>query len=67
MDAGAEYGGYCSDVSRTFCPSGSFTPAQADLYQLVLDVQQKCIEVRFLECCTPQKDDFNVTLSPEFI
>lgn len=43
MDAGAEFGGYASDVTRTFPVGRRFEGAQRDLYQLVLDVQQTAI------------------------
>ncbi|GAA5975246.1 hypothetical protein JCM11641_004408 [Rhodosporidiobolus odoratus] len=38
LDAGCEYGGYASDVTRTFPVSSSFTSAQRDLYEAVLRV-----------------------------
>ncbi len=40
VDAGCEYGGYSSDLCRTFPASGRFTPRQAELYRLVLEAQQ---------------------------
>lgn len=40
MDVGAEYGHYTADVTRTFPVSGKFTPAQADIYQIVYDAQE---------------------------
>ncbi|MGE0598937.1 MAG: aminopeptidase P N-terminal domain-containing protein [Dehalococcoidia bacterium] len=43
MDAGAEFEGYASDVTRTFPVGPRFSGAQRDLYQLVLDVQQSAI------------------------
>ena len=43
IDAGAEIGGYASDVTRTFPVNGTFEGAQRDLYQLVLDVQRTAI------------------------
>ena len=43
IDAGAEIGGYASDVTRTFPVNGRFEGAQRDLYQLVLDVQRAAI------------------------
>lgn len=47
IDAGAEVGGYASDVTRTFPIGPRFEGIQRDLYQLVLDVQQAAIgEVR---------------------
>jgi len=39
MDAGAEYEGYAADVTRTIPVSGSFSPEQRALYQLVRDAQ----------------------------
>ena len=44
VDAGAEYGGYASDITRTFPVNGRFTDAQRDIYSLVLEAQQACIE-----------------------
>lgn len=43
IDAGAEYGGYASDITRTFPINGRFTDAQRDIYQLVLEAQETCI------------------------
>lgn len=39
IDAGAEYGGYAADVTRTLPVSGTFTPDQRALYQTVRDAQ----------------------------
>jgi Xaa-Pro aminopeptidase len=44
MDAGAEYFGYVSDVTRTWPVNGSFTAAQKDLYEAILRVKNACIE-----------------------
>ena len=44
IDAGAEYQGYASDITRTFPVNGRFTPAQREVYDVVLDVQLECIE-----------------------
>ncbi|MDR0786386.1 MAG: aminopeptidase P N-terminal domain-containing protein, partial [Gemmatimonadota bacterium] len=47
IDAGAEWGGYSSDISRTFPVSGRFTRAQRDLYDVVLAAEEAAIvEVR---------------------
>ncbi|KZV79651.1 Creatinase/aminopeptidase [Exidia glandulosa HHB12029] len=43
MDAGCEYNGYASDLTRTFPVNGTFTSPQADLYAAVLSVQKACI------------------------
>lgn len=40
IDAGASFGGYMSDVTRTFPVGDGFTPEQRDLYGLVLAVQK---------------------------
>lgn len=44
IDAGCEYGGYASDITRTFPINGQFTAVQRDLYQLVLSAQHSAIE-----------------------
>ncbi len=44
VDAGCEYEGYASDVSRTYPVNGQFTPAQKDLYEVVLAAQLAAID-----------------------
>lgn len=45
VDAGGEYGGYITDITRTWPISGAFTPAQKDLYEAVLTTQRLCISL----------------------
>jgi Xaa-Pro aminopeptidase len=45
IDAGCELDGYASDITRTFPINGKFSPAQKDLYELVLSAQLAAIEV----------------------
>ncbi|MDT7808903.1 MAG: Xaa-Pro aminopeptidase [Acidobacteriota bacterium] len=45
VDAGAEYEGFASDITRTFPVSGRFTAPQRDIYNLVLDCQEQCIRM----------------------
>jgi Xaa-Pro aminopeptidase len=45
IDAGAEYRGYASDITRTFPVNGRFTEAQREIYELVLQSQVACIEM----------------------
>jgi len=45
IDAGAEYRGFASDITRTFPVNGRFNDAQRELYQLVLDCQQECVSM----------------------
>jgi Xaa-Pro aminopeptidase len=44
IDAGCELGYYASDVTRTFPVSGTYTPAQRALYDLVLASQNAAID-----------------------
>jgi Xaa-Pro aminopeptidase len=44
IDAGAEFGYYTGDVTRTLPAGGRFTGDQAALYQLVLDAQLQAID-----------------------
>jgi Xaa-Pro aminopeptidase len=39
MDAAAEYEGYAADITRTIPVSGTFSPEQKNIYQLVRDAQ----------------------------
>jgi Xaa-Pro aminopeptidase len=43
IDAGAEYDGYASDITRTFPVNGKFTPEQKQLYEVVLAAQSAAI------------------------
>src|SRR6185503_6843927 len=45
MDVGAEYDHYSADVTRTFPVNGKFSPAQADIYQIVYDAQEAAARV----------------------
>ena len=42
IDAGCEYQGYASDITRTFPVNGKFTGPQRDIYELVLASQVAC-------------------------
>jgi Xaa-Pro aminopeptidase len=42
-DAGAEYGFYASDITRTWPTNGRFSKAQRELYDIVLLAQTECI------------------------
>lgn len=45
MDAGCEYHGYVSDVTRTWPVSGRFSSAQRDLYEVVRTTKEELIQV----------------------
>ena len=43
IDAGAEYGLYAGDITRTFPVNGRFSPAQRAVYEVVLAAQEAAI------------------------
>src|SRR5438552_5790190 len=45
VDAGAEYKGYASDITRTFPINGKFSQAQREIYDLVLKAQMSCVDM----------------------
>eukprot|EP00741_Cyanophora_paradoxa_P022441 tig00021489_g21667.t1 len=44
VDAGAEFWGYASDVTRVWPVSGRFTPAQRAVYDMMEDLQRSLLE-----------------------
>jgi Xaa-Pro aminopeptidase len=44
IDAGAEYEYYASDITRTYPVNGRFSPAQKEIYKIVLDAQLAAID-----------------------
>ncbi len=44
IDAGCEYRGYAADISRTFPVNGRFSPAQRQVYDIVLAAQTEAID-----------------------
>ncbi|TPX32927.1 hypothetical protein SeMB42_g07564 [Synchytrium endobioticum] len=58
LDAGCEYYGMCSDVTRTFPVNGRFSAAQRALYNVVLKTQKACIE-RCTEMARASLDDIH--------
>ncbi|KAJ8120641.1 hypothetical protein ONZ43_g2697 [Nemania bipapillata] len=45
IDAGAEWSTYASDITRTFPISGRFTEQSRAIYEIVLEMQNKCIDM----------------------
>ena len=43
IDAGAEYEGYAKDITRSW-PIGTFSDAQREIYNIVLEAQEKAID-----------------------
>ncbi|HIF46274.1 MAG TPA: M24 family metallopeptidase [Candidatus Poseidoniales archaeon] len=44
IDAGCEYKGYASDITRSWPVNGKFSTSQAEIYQIVLDSQLAAID-----------------------
>ncbi len=45
VDAGGEYNHYTADITRTWPASGTFSPVQRRVYQIVLDTQVEAVEM----------------------
>lgn len=45
LDAGAEFGCYASDVTRTFPLNGAFSPEAKEVYAIVEEMQETCISM----------------------
>ncbi|EGD79337.1 hypothetical protein PTSG_12918 [Salpingoeca rosetta] len=56
VDAGCEYGLYCSDITRCWPVGGRFSAAQADVYNAVLRVQLKCLDALDTRTVTSLQD-----------
>jgi Xaa-Pro aminopeptidase len=65
IDAGAEYKGYASDITRTFPVNGKFTQAQRDVYEVVLDVQKQCIDYTRTGNTVKGRQEFSIELLTE--
>ncbi|MDM7923249.1 MAG: aminopeptidase P N-terminal domain-containing protein [Pyrinomonadaceae bacterium] len=65
IDAGAEYKGYASDITRTFPVNGKFTEAQREVYDVVLDVQLQCIEYTKTGNTVRGRQEFSIELLTE--
>ena len=47
IDAGCEFNGYASDITRTFPVNGKFRPEQKEVYEIVLAAQTAAIAASF--------------------
>ncbi|MGC7559161.1 Xaa-Pro aminopeptidase [Pasteurella sp. PK-2025] len=45
IDAGCEFSMYAGDITRTFPVNGKFSPAQREIYEIVLAAQKRAIEL----------------------
>lgn len=65
IDAGCNYQGYSSDITRTFPINGRWTKAQREVYDIVLDVQLRCIEATKKGNTVKQRQDLSIELLTE--
>ncbi|HQZ95005.1 MAG TPA: aminopeptidase P N-terminal domain-containing protein [Pyrinomonadaceae bacterium] len=65
IDAGAQYEGYASDITRTFPVNGKFTKAQREVYDVVLDVQRKCIDFTVVGNTHQKRQEYSIELLTE--
>jgi Xaa-Pro aminopeptidase len=65
IDAGAEYEGYASDITRTFPVNGKFTKPQREVYDVVLDVQQQCIDATRVGYTIKKRHELSIELLTE--
>lgn len=65
IDMGAEYQGYASDITRTIPVNGKFTPEQREIYDLVLDVEIKCLELTRQGVTVRERQDKSIELLTE--
>ncbi len=65
IDAGCEYKGYASDITRTFPVNGKYTKAQKEVYDVVLDVQKACVEATVTGTTVQERQDLSIELLTE--
>jgi Xaa-Pro aminopeptidase len=65
IDAGAEYKGYAADITRTFPINGKFSQAQREVYDVVLDVQNQCVEATKTGNTVKKRQEFSIELLTE--
>lgn len=65
IDAGAEYKGYASDITRTFPTNGRYTEAQREVYDVVLDVQEECIKATSIGQTVKGRQELSIELLTE--
>lgn len=65
VDAGAQYKGYASDITRTFPISGRFTKPQREIYDIVLDAEIKCLEATRVGTTVKERQNLSIELLTE--
>jgi Xaa-Pro aminopeptidase len=65
VDAGCNYQGYASDITRTFPINGKFSKAQREVYDVVLEVQYECIKATVKGTTIKQRQELSIELLTE--
>lgn len=65
IDAGCEFAMYAGDISRTFPINGKFSPAQREIYDIVLTAQKRAIELLVAGNSIKQVNDVVVRIKVE--
>jgi Xaa-Pro aminopeptidase len=65
IDAGAQYKGYASDITRTFPVNGRFTKLQRDVYDIVLDVEIACLEATKVGTTIKERQKLSIEMLTE--
>ena len=65
IDAGCEYKGYASDITRTFPVGGKFTEAQREVYDIVLETEKACIEATKPGTTVKERQDLSIEMLTE--
>lgn len=65
IDAGCEYKGYASDITRTFPVNGKYTKAQKEVYEVVLETQKACIEATKTGTTIKERQDLSIEMLTE--
>lgn len=65
IDAGAEYEGYASDITRTFPVNGKFSKAQREIYDIVLETQKACVEATVTGTTIKERQDLSIEMLTE--
>ena len=65
IDAGAQFKGYASDITRTFPVNGRFTKPQREVYDIVLDTEIKCLEATRTGTTIKERQKLSIELLTE--
>ena len=65
VDAGCGYKGYASDITRTFPVNGKFTPAQREVYDIVLETEIACLEATKKGNTIKQRHELSIEMLTE--